>query len=263
MRRLMPLTAFSLLLLTGCVVPSPQPSESPTPSGFTQGEPTTPSQPSPSSVPPTETAGSDVEPGEDEPGRYAYLCSSLDASPEVQLSSLAEVWAATNYTRMDSCEVTYQGPQPFQATDREAEAISTASPDVAAEDQVNVMLRILRLCTRVSDEAGPDGFAEASRETLLAAAEFCPDAPQGKIIAAWADGTRVGDGNHQVGEGLQAGTYQVVKQGASGGDCEWSVTAATGAVAASGGAAEAAQGVRVENGQNFTSDKCGIWGKMY
>lgn len=52
MRRLMPLTALSLLLLTGCVVPSPQPSESPTPSGFTQGETTTPPAPSPSSVPP-------------------------------------------------------------------------------------------------------------------------------------------------------------------------------------------------------------------
>ena len=265
MRRLMPLTALSLLLLTGCTVSSPQPSEGPTPSGFTQGEPTTPPGPSPSSASspsPTEVRGTDVEPGEDDPGRFAYLCSSLDASPEVQLSSLAEVWAATNYTRMDSCVVTYQGPQPFQPTEREAEAISTASGGVAAEDDLSVMLGILRLCTRISDEAGSDGFAGASTETLAAAAGYCPDAPQGKIIAAWAEGARVGDGTHAVGEPMQAGTYQVVKPSVSG-DCAWSVTASTGAVAASGGPAEAARGVQVENGQNFTSDKCGIWGKMY
>lgn len=262
MRRLMPLTALSLLLLTGCVVPSPQPSESPTPSGFTQGETTTPPASSPSSVPPTDGDGSDAGPGEDDPGRYAYRCTSLDSSPEVQLSSLAEVWAATNYTRMDSCEVTYQGPKPFQPTEREAEAIQMASRDVAAEDEVNVMLRVLGLCTRVSDEAGPDGFAGASRESLKAAADFCPDAPQGKIIAAWAEGTRVGDGSHRVGEGLQSGTYQVVKPGPSSGECEWSVRTDAGALAASGGSTDAAQGVRVEDGQNFTSDKCGIWGKM-
>ncbi|WP_164888653.1 MULTISPECIES: hypothetical protein [Paenarthrobacter] len=258
----MPLTALSLLLLTGCVVPSPQPSESPTPSGFTQGETTTPPASSPSSVPPPDGDGSDDGPGEDTPGRYAYRCTSLDSSPEVQLSSLAEVWAATNYTRMDSCEVTYQGPQPFQPTEREAEAIQVASRDVAAEDEVNVMLRVLGLCTRVSDEAGPDGFAGASRESLKAAADFCPDAPQGKIIAAWAEGTRVGDGSHRVGEGLQSGTYQVVKPGPSSGECEWSVRTDAGALTASGGSTDAAQGVRVEDGQNFTSDKCGIWGKM-
>jgi len=117
----------------------------------------------------------------------------LDASPEVQLSSLAEVWAATNYTRMASCDVSFQGEQPFEPTPAEQQAITTAAPGAASPEQdLAVMLDVMRLCTRISDETGSGGFKEAGRETLSAAAAFCPDAPQAKIIAEWADGTRTG-----------------------------------------------------------------------
>ncbi|MFJ5954991.1 hypothetical protein ACIQC5_03425 [Paenarthrobacter sp. NPDC092416] len=177
---------------------------------------------------------------------------------------MAEVWAATNYTRMASCEVTYEGDEPFAPTGREAEAISTAAPQgPGADNGLDVVLDVLRLCTRVSDEVGPGGFADADRQTLKAAAGMCPDAPQGRIIAAWAAGTRVGDGRHEVGfAAMQPGGYQLVKPGPDASACSWSLSAADGTPVASGGAAEAAQNIDLTEGQNFSSDKCGIWGKM-
>ncbi|WP_347107861.1 hypothetical protein AAHB33_13045 [Paenarthrobacter sp. S56] len=219
--------------------------------------------PSPSSVPFSEAPGAeDPGPGDDEEGRFAYRCTSLDASPEVQLSSLAEVWAAPNYTRMASCDVSYEGPQPYQPTDREAKAITTATgQDNAPDGGLAAMLDVLRLCTRVSDEAGAKGFAGAGKPKLLAAARLCPDSPQGKIIAAWANGTRVGDGDHAVGDTMQPGAYQLVKPGATVVACSWSVAAAGGSVVARGGAEAAEKAVELAAGQNFTSDKCGIWGE--
>lgn len=265
MRRLFPMAVPIVILLAACTAPSSQPTTGTSTSATSSASATAEPSHSPSSVPSSGTSGSHGSPGEgDEPGRYAYTCTSLDASPEVQLSSLAEVWAANNYTRMASCEVTFEGQEPFEATPREAEAISAAGTQgTVADDGLAVMLDVLRLCTRVSDETGPGGFEEASQGTLLAAAAFCPDAPQGKIIAAWAEGTRVGDGSHKVGESLKPGRMQLVKPGVSASECTWSVTASDGAVVASGGLPDASTNVDLEAGQNFTSDKCGIWGKMY
>ncbi|MFJ4207193.1 hypothetical protein ACIPY2_01835 [Paenarthrobacter sp. NPDC089675] len=266
MRKFLPFYAVVALLFAGCVAPSPQPSPG-LPSSGPAGSSATasPSLP-PSSVPFSEAPGKeDPGPGEDDAGRFAYKCSSLDASPEVQLSSLAEVWAAPNYTRMASCDVSYAGPQPFQPTERELEAITTATgQDAGAEKGLAALLEVQRLCTRVSNEAAADGFGGASKETLVAAAQFCPDSPQGKIIAAWADGSRVGDGEHAVGDRMQPGGYRLVKPAASPGECSWTITASDGgSVVARGGSEAAGQTVDLTSGQNFTSDKCGIWGKMY
>ncbi|MCD4849303.1 hypothetical protein LN996_00615 [Arthrobacter sp. AK01] len=253
-----------VMLLVACTAPSSQPTpgnSTPAPSSDTATAGPSQSSSAPGS---RETGDPGPSAGDDDPGRFSYRCTSLDASPEVQLSSLAEVWAANNYTRMDSCEVTYAGEEPFVPTPREAEAISTAAPQGAvAEDGLAAMQDVLRLCTRISDETGPGGFEEASHGTLLAAAAFCPDAPQGKIIAGWAQGTRVGDGSHVVGETVEAGGVQLVKPGALASECTWSVAAQDGSVVASGGVPEAGKNVELEAGQNFTSDKCGIWGKMY
>ncbi|MET4620413.1 hypothetical protein ABIE18_001862 [Arthrobacter sp. 2762] len=268
MRRLFPMVVPLVMLLVACT-PSPQPPPGTSTSSTTTGTATTSAtaepSPSPSTVPSSGTTGDGEPLGDgDEPGRYAYRCTSLDASPEVQLSSLAEVWAATNYTRMGSCEVTYTGTDPFEPTPREAEAISTAAPQGPGDDGgLAVLLDVLRLCTRVSDESGPGGFEEAGHGTLLAAASLCADAPQGKIIAAWAEGSRMADGSHLVGDSVQPGKYQVVKQGPSAADCRWSIAGAGGAIAAEGGLPAAGEGVDLAAGQNFTSDKCGIWGKMY
>ncbi|MFJ4026546.1 hypothetical protein ACIPWF_03465 [Paenarthrobacter sp. NPDC089989] len=264
MRRMIPLAVFLVMLVGGCTAPAPQPSASSSPAASAGGTVTAAPSPSPSSVPLSDPPSQgDIGPGDDEPGRYSFRCTSLDASPEVQLSSLAEVWAATNYTRMGSCEVGYEDQQPFVATPREAEAVSAAGQQDAGDGGLAVMLDILRLCTRISDEAGPDGFAGSARATLLAAAQYCPDAPQGKILDGWANGTRVGDGTHAVGEQMEPGSYQVVKQGVSAEGCAWSVAAPDGGVVDSGGLPEAAKTVDLAAGQKFTSDKCGIWGKMY
>ncbi|MGO4143741.1 hypothetical protein AB4Y77_01535 [Paenarthrobacter sp. YAF11_1] len=272
MRRLFLMAVPMVMALAACTLPSSEPTAG-TSSPATNSASATagPGQP-PSSAPGSSESGpassepSDGDPaaGDDEPGRFSYLCTSLDASPEVQLSSLAEVWAATNYTRMDSCGVTFEGGGQFDPTPREAEAISTAAPQgVAADDGLATMLDILRLCTRISDETGPGGFEEASKSTLVAAAEFCPDAPQGKIIAAWAEGTRVGDGTHVAGENLEPGGLQLIRPGAAAAECTWSVSSQDGSFVAGGGLSEAGNRVELKPGQKFTSDKCGIWGKMY
>jgi hypothetical protein len=264
MRRLFPMAVPMLMLLVACSAPSPQPTASTTTSAPPSASATAQPSQSPSSGPVSSgTADGQPSAGGDEPGRFAYRCTSLDASPEVQLSSLAEVWAATNYTRMDSCEVTFEGDAPFVPTPRESEAIeATASPGVAADDGLAAMLDVLRLCTRVSDETGPGGFTEASHGTLLAAAAFCPEAPQGKILAGWAEGTRIGDGSHVVGDSVKPGALRLVKPSATASECTWTLTGSDGSVVASGGLADAGQNVNLETGQNFTSDKCGIWGKM-
>ena len=205
MRRLLAIAVPLVMLLAGCTTPVPQPTPSASVAPSASASPSTNASSSPqpsqspsevSSPPPvsnSEPAGESGLAGNDEPGRYAYRCTSLDASPEVQLSSLAEVWAATNYTRMASCEVSYEGGQPFEPTPAEEQAISTVAPSGASPGEgLAVMLDVLRLCTRVSDETGPGGFKEAGHETLVAAAAFCPEAPQAKIIKGWADGTRTG-----------------------------------------------------------------------
>ncbi len=265
MRRYFLMAMPMVMLLVACTAPSSQPTAgTSTPSPSSSSASAAPSH-SPSSAPGSrETGDGGPSAGDDEPGRFSYRCTSLDASPEVQLSSLAEVWAASNYTRMDSCEVTYAGNEPFVPTAREAEAITMAAPQgVVAEDGLATMQDVLRLCTRISDETGPGGFEEASHGTLLAAAALCPDAPQGKIIAAWAEGTRVGDGNHVVGETVAPGGVQLLKPSAEASECTWSVAAPDGSVVDSGGVPEAGKNVELEAGQNFSSDKCGIWGKMY
>ncbi|MDR6988973.1 hypothetical protein J2Y66_003481 [Paenarthrobacter nitroguajacolicus] len=201
MRRLFLMAMPVVMLLAACTAPSSQPTPGATTAPPSSASATAEPSQSPSSIPGTGEPGDPgtsagdpgASAGDDEPGRYSYRCTSLDASPEVQLSSLAEVWAANNYTRMASCEVAFEGDGPFEPTPREAEAIATAAAQgVAADDALSTMLDILRLCTRISDETGPGGFAEAGQGTLMAAAEFCPDAPQGKILAAWAAGTRTG-----------------------------------------------------------------------
>src|SRR4029453_3341229 len=105
MRRLFPMVVPLVMLLVACT-PSPQPPPGTSTSSTTTVTATTNAtaepSPSPSTVPKSGTTGDGEPLGDgDEPGRYAYRCTSLDASPEVQLSSLAEVWAATNYTRME------------------------------------------------------------------------------------------------------------------------------------------------------------------
>ncbi|WP_426003303.1 hypothetical protein ACPFL9_13635 [Paenarthrobacter sp. NyZ202] len=264
MRRLFPLAVPLALLLAACTVPTTPPGPGSTGSQATSPASTAgPSRP-PSSVPPSRdgTAGEVPQPAEDDPGRFIYACTSLDAAPEVRLSSLAEVWAAPNYTRFESCEVSFEGDGSFDPSNREAQAIDAAAPG-GTDDPQAVIEEVLRLCTRISDETGPGGFAEAGRETLLAAAAMCPDAPQAGIINGWADGTRTGDGSVVAGESLQPGSYQVVKQGPAPGECSWTVADPGGGTVGRGGMQEALAGVPVDEGQKFTSDKCGIWWKMY
>ncbi|WP_457962894.1 hypothetical protein M1E17_15565 [Arthrobacter sp. D1-29] len=230
------------LLLIGCSVnpPSIQPESSPAPAKTPDGLSSEPEQ------------------------RLAFFCTSLDNSPDVQLSSLEEVWAASNYLRMESCDVTYVGPQPFQPTADEAAAIEIAnSGSTDGSDGLEAYLTAVELCTRVSDETAPGGFADSPKEIVRAAARICPDGPQGKIIQAWADGTRIGDGRHVVGESMEPGTYVLQKRKtAADGECTWTVAGADGAVIDQGGTSSEPDEVSLENRVVLTSDNCGIWEKI-
>lgn len=197
--------------------------------------------------------------------RLAFFCTSLDNSPDVQLSSLEEVWAASNYLRMESCEVTYVGPQPFRPTVEEAAAIEIANSGRAdASAGLEAYLTAVRLCTRVSDETAPGGFADSPAEILRAAAMICPDGPQGKIIQAWADGTRVGDGRRVAGDSMEPGMYVLEKRSAdaAGEECSWAVAGADGLMSDQNSSSSELDEVTLDDGEIFTSDKCGIWGKI-
>ncbi|MEW9870107.1 hypothetical protein [Arthrobacter sp. HS15c] len=223
---------------------------------------------SPPSAPPqsapTPAVSSGVRSSEQDQ-RLAFFCTSLDDSPNVQLSSLEEVWAASNYLRMESCVVTYVGPQPFRPTVEEAAAIEIAnSGGTDASAGLEAYLTAVELCTRVSDETAPGGFADNRSEILRAAAHICPDGPQGKIIQAWADGTRVGDGRHIAGVSIEPGRYVLEKRRAraEGEECTWAVAGAEGLVSDQNSASSGLDEVTLDDGEIFTSDKCGIWGKI-
>lgn len=247
----------AVALLAGCAVgctaqapnASPSASTTATASGPSSGETAVPT----ATAPPTGDATDD--------DRFLYRCSIVTGAPDISSYGLNLIWADGNYTRISSCTVTYVGPEPFVPTDAEAQAVATAGGPRDASGQLDTLTGLLRLCTRISDEAGPDGFAAQTPAQLQAARDLCPDAPQAKIMAAWAAGERFGDGTHTVGKDAAAGTYSPVV--APGEACRFSLGSANGAVLASGGPTEALAGVALTSGTVFTSDKCGIWWKMF
>lgn len=208
-------------------------------------------------------ASGDVDPDK----RLAISCVSLDAAPEVRLSSLPEVWAATNYLRFAGCTAEYIGPQPFVPTAEEAAIISVAQASgYLGQDLLRAYLEAVEVCTRVSDETGPHGFAARGLPVLKAAAALCPRGPQGKIIAAWATGSRIADGSYAVGATMAAGTFRtVMPRGADGiYGCSWRVVDATGAVTEERSEVFTSSPleVTVTAGEAFVSDQCGIWQKI-
>ncbi|WP_286179509.1 hypothetical protein [Arthrobacter sp. ISL-95] len=264
MRTLYPAAAALILLIAGC-------------SGTTTPAPTTSSLSSASTAPttrPSSSASSDPEPttpgngsgqgagAPDDSGRFSYVCSNLnEAVPDVTFTSLAEVWASTEYVRLSSCTASYEGLVPFEPTEDESRIISIAEPNVTPSDGLDAYLTALGLCTRVSDDAASELFGRSSRQMLQAASELCPKAPQGKIIGLWASGERAGDGEYAVASGgLVPGKFHLRKTPPEG--CTWSVSASDGSKKASGGAVEGQSGIILEEKDVLTSDKCGIWEKM-
>ncbi|WP_430296961.1 hypothetical protein [Sinomonas sp. B1-1] len=205
----------------------------------------------PSSAPGTTLAAEDL--------RFLITCTHVDSSPDISRYSLEQVWASTDYVRIKQCTVDYQGSRPYEPQGNEAAVVAIAAPGQATGDAaLDTILEATRLCTRIPDEAGPDGFAAESRDMLRAAATLCPDAPQGKIIEAWAAGERFGDGTHAVGPEVAAGSHGALKPSEA---CRWSVFSATGDQTAAGGSTDSGH-VALAEGQKFTGDKCGIWWKM-
>ncbi|MET3368853.1 UNVERIFIED_CONTAM: hypothetical protein ABIE34_002098 [Jeotgalibacillus campisalis] len=268
MRTLYPAAAAMLLLVAGCSSATTPPTTSSTTassSSSTSVSPTsTPSSSAASSPEPTEPGeGSGQGAGApDDSGRFSYLCSSLnEAVPDVTYSSLAEVWASSEYVRLASCTASYEGPLPFAPSEDEARIISVAEPGVPASEGLDAYLTALSLCSRVSDEAASELFGRSSRQMLQAASELCPRAPQGRIIGFWASGERAADGEYAVtNDGLVPGRFHLRKTPPEG--CTWTVTASDGSTKASGGAAEGQSGILLEEKDVLTSDKCGIWEKI-
>lgn len=264
MRTLYPAAVALLIVLVGCAPgPAPSPSTKPSSPGTTAGASVVPSSSETTGPATATTPVAGPEPGDgvpDDSGRYAYVCKSLLNVPDVTLSSLAEVWANPGYLRMKSCTARYEGPEPFMPTDAEARIIALAEPGTAAADGVEVYLKALSLCTRVSDDIASEAFGNASKQLLLAASELCPKGPQGKIIALWADGARAGDGTNPVGEGaLTPGAYRLRKTPPE--SCAWTITTPDGRTRANGGAAEGQTGITLDRNEALTTDQCGIWEK--
>ena len=197
----------------------------------------------------------------DDSGRYAYVCTSLRPLPDVKLSSLAEVWASPGYLRLRSCTALYEGPEPFVPTEDEAGIIAIAAPGTPPAEGLEVFLSALELCTMVSDEVASDVFGGSSRQLLLGASKLCPKAPQGKILALWAEGARAGDGEHHVGEsGLSSGTFHLRKTPPQ--ECTWTIKSGDGRTRASGGSSEGQAGIALEVGEVLSSKACGIWERL-
>lgn len=261
MRRLFAFAVTFVLLLAGCSgSPEPLVSEPVASAGSVSPSPDGPARTSPAATIPPEGVG----PGTGDPddsGRYAYVCTSLRPVPDVKLSSLAEVWASPGYLRLRSCTALYEGPEPFVPTEGEAAIIAIAEPGTPPAEGLEAFLSALELCTRVSDEAASDVFGGSSRQLLLAASKLCPKAPQGQILALWAEGARAGDGEHQVGEsGLSSGTFHLRKTPPQ--ECTWTIETEDGRARASGGPAEGQAGITLDEGEVLNSKACGIWERI-
>jgi hypothetical protein len=246
-----PLLAATALVLGGCSTGSAPDGSASTTASASPSPSSSSSATRPSSARGTTLAAEDL--------RFLITCSHVDNAPDISRYSLEEVWASTNYVRIKECTIAYQGSRPYEPQGDETAVVDTALHRQATGDAaLDAVLEAMRLCTRISDETGPEGFAAASRDMLRAAATLCPDAPQGKIIQAWASGERFGDGTHAVGPEIAAGDYAAVNPAEP---CRWAVTSGTGAQVTSGGAAEAST-VTLDRGSSFSSDNCGIWRKM-
>lgn len=241
------LLATFLLGLSGCTQLAPMP----TPSGGGTTTTTAETSAPPIPVPGTTRASENF--------RFQYSCSFINGAPQMSFYRLESVWASGDYTRISSCTVNYLGPTTYEPSPEEARVIVLAGADARGSEALDAYLNLARLCTRISDEAGPDGFAAQTDAVLEAAGQLCPRAPQAKIIAAWADGERFGDGSHIVGTEVVAGRYALVRP--AGDQCQWTVTTA-GETKQAGGASQGASGVDLTNGSNFVSVNCGIWWKM-
>ncbi|MCM0614753.1 MULTISPECIES: hypothetical protein [Micrococcaceae] len=262
MRTLYPAAAALILLIAGCSGPTAPPAPT-APSSASAPPSSTPSSPASDPEPTTAASGSGQGAGApDDSGRFLYTCSNLnEAVPDVTYSSLAEVWASTEYVRLSSCTASFEGPLPFEPTEDEARIISLAKPGITPSEGLDTYLTALALCTRVSDDAASELFGRSSRQMLQAASELCPRAPQGRIIGLWASGERAADGEYAVADGgLVPGKFQLRKTPPEA--CTWSVSASDGSKKASGGAAEGQSGIILEEKDVLTSDKCGIWEKM-
>ncbi|UKA48489.1 hypothetical protein LFT48_13640 [Arthrobacter sp. FW305-123] len=262
MRTLYPAAAALMLLIAGCSgTTTPSPTASAVPSASSEPKPTATSS-AVSSPEPTAPGSGQGAGAPDDSGRFSYVCSNLnEAVPDVTYTSLAEVWASTEYVRLASCTASYEGPGPFEPTEDEAKIISIAEPGISPSDGLETYLTALALCTRVSDEAASGLFGRNSRQMLQAASELCPRAPQGKIIGLWASGERAADGEYAVEDGgLVPGKFHLRKTPPDG--CTWSVAGSDGSQKAAGGAAEGQSGIVLEEKDVLTSDKCGIWEKM-
>lgn len=247
------LAMAAVLLITGCApattVPSPASGGS-----TTTAESSAPSTLVPGTVRPSETS------------RFLFSCTFINKAPPMSFYRLESVWASGDYTRISSCTVRFMGPEPYEPSSEEARVISLAGVDARSPDALETYLNLARLCTRISDEAGPDGFAAQPDATLEAANQLCPHAPQAKIILAWAGGERFGDGSHVVGEDhivgedVAAGRYAPVRPVSD--QCQWSIATATGQTKQSGGASRGTAGVDLVEGDVFASENCGIWWRL-
>lgn len=206
---------------------------------------------------PTSTAGG-IGSADDE--RFIYTCRFTGAAPPISVHTLREVWAAPGYLQISSCVVDYASATPYTPTEEEQRAIAIADPSAASEGRsLAVVLTFAALCTR-APETGPTGLASQPRNELQAAAALCPSAPQGKIIAAWAEGERFNDGNHSIGTEIRPGTYAPTRP--QGEECTWAVEDAAGTNVSSGDGTVASVGVSLTDGQKVTSNSCGVWWKI-
>lgn len=198
---------------------------------------------------------------------FTFQCSNGeygDDGIEGTFYSLESVWKSIDFKDYTECNVEAAEDAEWKPTKEQARIAKIANKHWEGDEEPALAYaKALEYCAvpQLYEEDWAS-TAAISKPWLEAASEICKDAPFYKTLKAWAEGTRVGDGTHEVGTEMATGTYRSDKKVS---DCYWSRLTTNGAIIANDFVSYAAAGVivTVRKGEVFEAkDECGIWTKQ-
>jgi predicted small lipoprotein YifL len=164
--------------------------------------------------------------------RYAFRCGPTTSADGDTYHTLKEVWASVHYKASDTCMVTYDGhyarEKPAALPDEQKIVdIVAASGGDASGAPIETYDSVLRLCTKLDSIWADSVWAnpEWKKAEAKAALALCPDAPHDAVFRSVITTSKVAEGTHVVGKGMDPGTYQTVP-GVK--DCYWARTTGGG-----------------------------------
>ena len=196
--------------------------------------------------------------------RWSFECSD---AREVRKTfySLKDVWNSRNFKKFEHCEASPVNKTDFKPTAVEKKAIKFADygDDTTAASALAFPMEMCVLPDR-GDEEEKYPYSAYLPRLLRAALVLCPEAKHADQMSAWLTGEMIRDGRYVVGTKIPAGAYQLQVDGGIS-DCYWERSTAAGDIIDNNFITFASEGpvVQVFAGEGFTSERCGVWKKVW